>query len=412
MLSDATAIHAEMQDLRRAIHAEPEIGNDLPKTQERVLDALSGLPLEISTGAGLSSVTAVLRGGAGGGHAAVLLRADMDALPLSEQADIPWRSRIDGAMHACGHDLHTSMLVGAAHVLASRRDQLAGDVVFMFQPGEEGWHGAQMMLDEGVLGASGRRVDAAFGMHVFSGGHPTGQVLTREGAMMAAVDALDVTVLGVGGHGSTPSRAKDPVTAVSEMVTALQTMITRQFDVFDPVVVTVGALHAGTARNIIPDTAEFAATLRTFSVEARERAFAAIPKVLKGIAAAHGVDVDIRHGEGYPVTFNDHDETAFAAHVTDRLFAGRRTALAHPFSASEDFSLVLAQVPGTFIGLSAAPVGQEPETAPFNHSPFARFDDSVLPDGAALYAELALQRLATGSAATDAPPATAAVATP
>ena len=393
LLADAGAMTTEMVGLRRALHTEPEIGLHLPKTQRRVLEALDGLPLEITTGEKLSSVTAVLRGSSGRDNGSVLLRGDMDALPLTERTDLPWRSRTDGAMHACGHDLHTSMLVGAAHLLANQREKLDGDIVFMFQPGEEGWHGADIMLEEGVLDASGRRVDAAFGMHVFSGGHPTGQVLTRKGAMMAAADSLDVLVRGVGGHGSAPSRAKDPVTAISEMVSALQTMVTRQFDVFDPVVLSVGSLHAGTARNIIPETAEFAATLRTFSSEARDRAMESIPRLLQGIAAAHGVEVELRHVEGYPVTFNHHDETALVASVTDQVLQGRRTVLANPFNASEDFSLVLAQVPGSFIGLSATPIGVDPETAPFNHSPFAQYDDSVLPDGAALYAEVAIQRL-------------------
>lgn len=399
LTDDAHALGGELIELRHALHEHPEIGLELPRTQERVLEELSGLPLEISTGTRLSSVTAVLRGTGGSTGSTVLLRGDMDALPLTEQTDLPWRSKVDGAMHACGHDLHTSMLVGAAKLLCAHRDRLAGDVVFMFQPGEEGWHGADIMLEEGVLDAAGPRVDAVFGMHVFSGGHPTGQFLTRSGAMMAAADSIDVKVHGVGGHGSTPHRAKDPVTAVAEMVTSLQTMITRQFDIFDPVVLSVGSLHAGSARNIIPETAEFSATLRSYSAEARNRALSSLRALLEGVASAHGVEVEIIHVQGYPVTFNHAEETALAAGVIDEVFDGRRTALANPFNASEDFSIVLDEVQGSFIGLGATPQGVDPETAAFNHSPFAEYDDSVLADGAALMAEIAVARTASPTSA-------------
>jgi amidohydrolase len=393
LLDDAQAMREDLADLRHAFHAEPEIGLDLPRTQERVLGALADLPLEISTGTATTSVTAVLRGTAGG-DGAVLLRGDMDSLPVQERTDLPWRSRIDGAMHACGHDLHTAMLVGAAHLLCARRDRLPGDVVFMFQPGEEGCDGAAVMVAEGVLDAAGRRVDAAFGLHVFAGTVPAGRFVTRPGAVLSASDALDVTVHGAGGHGSMPWRAKDPVAVVAEMVTALQTMVTRRFDVFDPVVISVGSLHAGTARNVIPDTAEFAATVRTFSAEARDRMRTAVPRLLTGIAAAHGVEADVRYADQYPLTVNDRDQTAFAVDTIAEVFDDARHAhLINPLSGSEDFSRVLDVVPGCFIGLGATPAGIDPDDAPFNHSPHARYDDAVLPDGAALYAELALRRL-------------------
>ncbi|MGH3627763.1 MAG: M20 metallopeptidase family protein, partial [Sciscionella sp.] len=220
---NATAMAGDLAVLRHALHQEPEIGLDLPRTQEKVLEALDGLPLEITTGTDTTSVTAVLRGQAAHAHGAVLLRGDMDALPVQERTDLPWRSRVDGAMHACGHDLHIAMLVGGARLLCAERERLAGDVVFMFQPGEEGWDGASVMLREGVLDAAGRRVDAAFGMHVFSATVPAGRFVTRAGTMLAGSDELDVVVHGAGGHGSAPARAKDPVTAVAEMVTALQT---------------------------------------------------------------------------------------------------------------------------------------------------------------------------------------------
>ncbi len=326
----------------------------------------------------------------------MLLRADMDGLPVQERTGVEFSSKIDGAMHACGHDLHTSMLAGAATLLAERRDQLAGDVVLMFQPGEEGFDGAGHMIREGVLDAAGRRVDAAYGMHVFSSLEPYGQFCTKPGVMMSASDGLFVTVLGAGGHGSAPHAAKDPVTAAAEMVTALQVMITRQFNMFDPVVLTVGVLQAGTKRNVIPESARFEATIRTFSEASRERMMTAIPQLLKGIASAHGLEVDVDYRGEYPMTVTDEDETHTAENVISDMFGDSRLSRwATPISGSEDFSRVLAEVPGTFVGLSAVPRGVDHTTSAFNHSPYATFDDGVLSDGAALYAELAVSRIAT-----------------
>ncbi|GAA3308789.1 M20 metallopeptidase family protein [Arthrobacter ramosus] len=397
--SDAKEMQGEIARFRHELHQEPEIGLDLPRTQEKVLKALDGLPYEITLGESTTSVTAVLRGGAP--HAstrkpAVLLRADMDGLPVQERTGVEFSSKIDGAMHACGHDLHTSMLAGAATLLAERRDQLAGDVVLMFQPGEEGFDGAGHMIREGVLDAAGRRVDAAYGMHVFSSLEPYGQFCTKPGVMMSASDGLFVTVLGAGGHGSAPHAAKDPVTAAAEMVTALQVMITRQFNMFDPVVLTVGVLQAGTKRNVIPESARFEATIRTFSEASRDRMMTAIPQLLQGIASAHGLEVDVDYRGEYPMTVTDEDETHTAENVISDMFGDSRLSRwATPISGSEDFSRVLAEVPGTFVGLSAVPRGVDHTTSPFNHSPYATFDDGILSDGAALYTELAVSRIAT-----------------
>ncbi|NKY13145.1 M20 metallopeptidase family protein [Streptomyces somaliensis] len=401
LLEDAHAMAGDLAVLRHALHAEPEIGLDLPRTQEKVLAALEGLPLEVSTGTGTTSVTAVLRGtarAAGGSDGpVVLLRGDMDALPVQEAVALPYTSRVEGAMHACGHDLHTSMLVGAARLLAQHRDRLHGDVVLMFQPGEEGWDGAGVMLREGVLRAAGRPVDAAFALHVFSAQVPQGHFVSRAGTVMSASDDLYVTVRGAGGHGSMPYLAKDPVTAISAMVTALQTMVTREFDVFDPVVVTVGSLHAGTRNNVIPETAAFEATIRTFSPTARERLAESVHRVLRGTAAAHGVEVEVDYRAGYPLTVADAEETARVARTVGEVFGPERYhTLEHPLCGSEDFSRVLDAVPGGFVGLGAVPADLDPARAPSNHSPHARYDDAVLADGAALYAELALRRAADG----------------
>jgi amidohydrolase len=390
---EALAMAPALAELRRAIHAEPEIGLDLPGTQRKVLDALTGLPLEISLGRSLSSVTAVLRGGKPG--KTVLLRADMDALPVTERTGVPFASRIDGAMHACGHDLHTAMLCGAARLLSARADELAGNVIFMFQPGEEGPGGGRIMVSEGVLDAAGERPVAAYALHVASGLLPFGLFASRAGTVMAAADTLHVTVHGRGGHGSQPHRAADPVPAACEAVLALQTMVTRQFDVFDPVVLTVGTFNAGTAENVIPDDAHFVATVRTFSPEARAAVQEAAPRVVAGVAAAHGLTATAEFRDGYPVTINDGTELAFAQQaLADLLGDGRYFAAPNPLTGSEDFSYILEQVPGAFLMLGACPADTDPFAAPFNHSAEAVFDDAVLPDGTALYASLALQRLA------------------
>ncbi|MFJ5675812.1 M20 family metallopeptidase [Streptomyces sp. NPDC093097] len=389
---DARALTDDLVRLRRTLHRIPEVGLQLPRTQEAVLAGLDGLPLEVTTGEGLSSVTAVLRGGAPG--PVVLLRGDMDALPVAEHTGLDFAAD-NGRMHACGHDLHTTMLIGAARLLAAHRERLAGDVVFMFQPGEEGFDGARHMLTEGLLDAAGRRPEAAYTVHVLSAGLPSGVFKTRGGPALAAASTLRVTVRGAGGHGSMPHRAKDPVQAGCAMVTALQTWITRTFDVFDPVVLTVGTFHAGTQKNIIPDTAAFEATVRSFSDAAQARLKDGTVEVCRGIAAAYGVEVDAEFAELYPVTVNDHTEAEFAAHtVREALGEERFAPLPQPLHGSEDFSRVLDEVPGAMLFLGAPPAGADPEHSPNNHSPLAEFDDAVLADGTALYAELAARRLA------------------
>ena len=408
--SDAEALAPELTELRHRLHRTPEIGLDLPRTQEVLLEELTGLGLEVSTGRDLTSITAVLRGGAAGSGAAggataaggtagagqrpaVLLRGDMDALPVTEAAGVDFRSEVEGAMHACGHDLHMAMLVGGARLLSAHRDALAGDVVFMFQPGEEGWDGAGQMLAEGVLDAAGTRVAAAYGMHVMSNKYPTGKFVTRPGTLMAASAGLEVTVRGAGGHGSAPHLARDPVTAAAEMVTSLQTLVTRRFDVFDPIVITVGTMHAGTRRNIIPDDARFSATVRTFSAAARERVREQAPLLCRRIAEAYGLEADVQFTDEYPVTANDIGQAAFAADVVRDVFGDDDFApMPFPQTGSEDFSRVLQAVPGCFLFLGAS-VADDPVGAPSNHSPRAAFTDTVLPKGALLHAELAVRAL-------------------
>lgn len=393
--SDARALLPDTAALRHALHRTPEIGLDLPRTQALVLEALEPLGLEVRTGAGLSSVVAVLRGARPG--PAVLLRADMDALPVTEESGEPFASEVPGAMHACGHDLHVAGLVAAARLLAARRDEIAGSVVLMFQPGEEGDHGARLMIAEGVLDAAGERVVAAYGLHVLSALLPTGAITSRPGTLLAAADTVHVTVHGRGGHGSMPHLALDPVPVAAEIVLALQAVVTRQFDVFDPVVVTVGRIEAGTTDNVIPADARIEATVRTFSEAVHGLVPERVARVCEGVAAAHGLSVTVDYRRGYPVTSNQPEEAARVARLAGGLFGDRSYVTApQPLAGSEDFSYVLEEVPGAFVGIGATPADLDPRTAPYNHSAQARFEDGALAVGPAVLAALALDRLAQG----------------
>ncbi len=393
-------LEQRMVALRRVLHQDPEIGLHLPRTQQRVLEALAPLDLEVHLGTGLSSVVAILRGTGpvSGERSAVLLRGDMDALPLQELLDVDYASQAAGAMHACGHDLHVAGLVGAAHLLHARRAEVLGDVVFMFQPGEEGPGGAQVMLDEGLLAAAGTPVVAAYALHVASAGHPLGTWFGRPGPIMAAADECVIRVMGSGGHGSQPHLAKDPVPVACEIVLALQLMVTRQFDAMDPMVVTVGRITSGTKDNIIPDEALLELTVRTFSEGNRSRVHEAIARLAEGIAGAHGLSAEVTTMMGYPVTVNDETEYALLRSTVEDVFGpGRYAAMDHPEAGAEDFAIVAQQVPSAYVFLSACPAA-DPLAAPDNHSPRAHFDDAVLPDAALLLAELAVRRLRAGEA--------------
>ncbi|WP_282946686.1 M20 metallopeptidase family protein [Cellulomonas endometrii] len=392
------AARAQLPDiaaLRHALHRTPEVGLHLPRTQALVLEALEPLGLEVTTGTALSSVVAVLRGGRPG--PAVLLRGDMDALPVTEDTGEPFSSENPGVMHACGHDLHVAGLVGAARLLAARREEIAGSVVLMFQPGEEGDHGARLMIEEGVLDAAGQRVVAAYGLHVLSALLPTGMVTGRPGTMLAAADTVHVTVHGRGGHGSMPHLAQDPVPVAAEIVLALQAMVTRQFDVFDPVVVTVGRIEAGTTDNVIPSTARIEATVRSFSEDVHRVVPERLTRVCEGVAAAHGLTATVDYQRGYPVTSSPPGEAARAARLARGLFGERAFRDApQPLAGAEDFSYVLQEVPGTYVAVGATLADEDPRTAPYNHSAQARFEDGALAVGPAVLAALALDRLSEG----------------
>jgi len=393
LLSAAYADADHTIELRRSLHRYPEIGLQLPRTQATVLDAFAGLPIEVTTGRSTSSVVGVLRGGRPG--PTYLLRGDMDALPVHEDTGLPFASELPGAMHACGHDTHVAMLVGAARLLAERRDELAGQVVFMIQPGEEGFHGARYMLQEGLLDAVPEApVSGAFALHI-SSQFASGSINVRPGPMMAAADQWRMTVRGRGGHASMPYAAADPIPVAAEIVLALQSMVTRGVDVFDPAVVTVAHIAAGSTNNVIPDTAFLEGTMRTLSVGQRAAVLAGIERVATHVAAAHGMTTEFEHVEGYPVTVNDARVAARVLETAAELLGERASVLMPaPLMGAEDFSYVLERVPGAIAFLGACPPGQEPESAPGNHSNLVVFDEEPLPAGVALYAQMALQALA------------------
>jgi amidohydrolase len=380
-------------DLRRRLHRHPEIGLHLPRTQELVLDAFADLPIEVTTGKSTSSVVGVLRGARPG--PTYLLRGDMDALPVHEDTGLPFASEVPGAMHACGHDTHVAMLLGAARLLAERRDELAGQVVFMVQPGEEGFHGARFMLEEGLLDVVPEApVSGAFALHI-SSTLTSGSINVRPGPMMAAADQWKLVVRGRGGHASEPHTAADPIPVAAEIVLALQSMVTRRVDVFDPAVVTVAHIEAGSTSNVIPETAFLEGTIRTLSAERRADVVAAVQRVATHIGQAHGLTVEFEHVEGYPVTVNDAAAASTVLATAAELLGQPASCLMPaPLMGAEDFSYVLQRVPGAMAFLGACPPGLEPETAPGNHSNLVIFDEEPLPAGVALYARMALNALA------------------
>lgn len=379
--------------LRRALHRTPELGLTLPRTCDAVLAELADLPVTIHRGRSVTSIVAVLDGARAG--STVLLRADMDALPLQEDSGLPFHSQVDGAMHACGHDTHVAMLATAARLLARRREQLAGRVVLMFQPGEEGFHGARHMIDEGLLDrhGPGGRPACAYALHV-SATLPSGELHTRSGPLMAAADVVRVRVTGRGGHASAPHDALDPVPAAAAMVGALQTVLTRRVDAQHAAVLTVAKILAGTTNNVIPESALLEGTLRTLSEPVRTLLHEEIRRVCRHTALAHGCSAAVEIEPGYPVTVND---DAAARRMTEVgaavLGRNRVAAMPSPIMGAEDFSYVLQRVPGALGFLGACPPRVDPATAPPNHSNRVVFDESAMAVGAALYAALALDAL-------------------
>jgi len=392
LLDQARGIAGEIVALRRAIHAEPELGLDTPKTRDKVRAALANLPLEWREGPSTSGLVATLKGGAGPGPT-VLLRGDMDALPMPEETGLEFASTVPGTMHACGHDAHTAMLAGAVRMLCERRDELAGEVRFMFQPGEEGFHGAKFMLEDGLLDPL---PDAAFALHVMPNARH-GQVAGRAGALLASADQFEIVIEGRGAHGAMPHHGLDPVPIACEVVTALQALVARQFDAHDPVIATVAQINAGTAHNVIADFATLKGTLRTLSQRHRDKLHAALEQLATGIAAAHGASARVTITPGFPVTYCDPRAVDLGEAVARELFGDSAfKRLGQPIMGAEDFSYVLEKIPGAMFFLGVAHEGADWHKCPAIHSPRMMVDEEALPRGAALLAGCAVRFLAKG----------------
>ncbi|MFZ9953500.1 MAG: M20 metallopeptidase family protein [Ilumatobacteraceae bacterium] len=383
--------------LRRKLHEWPETGNVLPRTREAVLESLADLPLDITLHETTSGIGALLPGGNPGPP--VMLRGDMDALPMPEDTGLDFASRVNNVMHACGHDTHTSMLATAARLLSERRADLPGRVLFMFQPGEEGHHGARFMLEEGLLDvpalADGTPspVTAAYAIHI-STNLPCGWVSSKGGPIMASSDTFEIVVTGKGGHASEPFRARDPIPVACEIVQAIQMHITRRINVFDPSVVTVTQIHTGTTSNVIPETARINGTIRAVSESTRKKVHDGLKRVAVGIAETHEMSADVNVTIGYPVTVNDAPSADFGMSVADALVgADKAVRLPHPIMGAEDFSYVLNKLPGAMMFLGGTPEGVNPATAAPNHSNRVMFDEDAMKTGVALYASLAMRSL-------------------
>jgi amidohydrolase len=389
---------------RRDIHQHPELSNREVRTAKLVADHLTSLGIEVKTGVARTGVVGVLKGGKPG--PVVALRADMDALPVTELVDLPFKSTVRaefngqsvGVMQACGHDSHVAMLLGAAEVLAGMRADIAGTVKFIFQPAEEGaprgeTGGASLMIEEGVLVAPAP--GAIFGLHVWPA--PVGTISYRSGPMMAASDQLYITIKGRQTHGAQPWGGIDPIVVSSQVVLGLQTIASRQINVTrQPAIITVGLIQGGTRFNIIPDSVVLHGTLRTFDEEMRRDIKERIRRTVESIAASAGATGTVDFGTGNnPVTFNDPTLTAAMLPTLERVAGKSNVTVGELSTPAEDFAQYQQRIPGMFIFLGIVPKGQEVATAPRNHSPHFFVDEGVLPLGVRTLASLALDWLGT-----------------
>lgn len=391
LLAEAAGWAQTLIGIRRELHQIPEFALDLPKTQARILAAIEGLG-EITLGKDLTSIALVIRGGKPG--PTVLLRADMDSLKVEEETGLEYAST-NGFMHACGHDLHMAGAIGAAQILASHKDELNGDVLIWFQPGEEGHHGADVMIEEGMLELTGSRPVAAYGLHVFTS-LPLGAIACKPGPLMASAGDLHVTFHGSGGHGSMPWLSKDPVTPMVEAITALQNLINKSFDQFDPVILNVGWIRAGddATTNVIADSASFGATVRTFSEVNTKKLHELAPKLIHSIADGFGLSAEVEFGRATKVLMNDPASVERVERVAKSLVGeAGYVPMQNPIAGGEDFASIVAEVPGAFVFVGACPPQIDYQTAPTNHSAKATFDDSVLPLCSSLLVSLAVEHL-------------------
>lgn len=391
LLAEAALLQSDLVKLRRDLHQIPEFGLELPKTVSRVVSEIAELG-EVKVDHEISAVTLLIKGGKPG--PVVLIRADMDALAVQEATGLDFAST-NGYMHACGHDLHISMGVGAARLVHAHRADLAGSVLFWFQPGEEGHGGADLMIERNLHLVEREVPIAAYGLHVFSG-MPRGVFLTKSGPLMASAGDALVTFKGKGGHGSMPWLSKDPISVMVEAISSMQTMISKRFSPFDPVIVNVGWVNAGDTHttNVTPEVASFGATLRTFSDANFDRIRVELRKLFDSIAEGYGLEVEVNYTPASQVVINTSAEVTRAEQLVKETFGEQRwVTLEHPIPGGEDFASILKEMPGAFIFLGACPPDVDHNTAPTNHSNHAIYDDSVLSEGAAVLAGLAIDIL-------------------
>lgn len=386
LLVAAQDIDAATVEMRRLLHAEPELGLQLPETQKKILDSLTGLGMKITPGRSTTSVVADLDSGKPG--PTILLRGDMDALPLQEDNPIAWRSKKDLHMHACGHDSHVAMLLSAAHLLAKNTDSFNGKIRFMFQPGEEGFHGAKFMIEEGVLDG----VDRAFAIHVITQ-MESGKFYAKGGPLMASSDEFNITIKGRGGHASMPAGCIDPIPAAAQTVLGLHAMTGRVRAGTDPAVLTVAHMEAGTTYNIIPEVAKLQGTIRTLNEDTRALLKERLETVASHTAQAHGCSCETHIKHGYPVTVNNDQEVERAQNVCHTVFGeGSYIGLEDAVMGAEDWSYVLENVPGMMAFLGCAPKGVNPAEAAPNHSNYMEIDEDAMANGVAMYAAMAMAR--------------------
>ena len=374
---------------RRYLHQHPELGFQEENTARFVAERLRSFNLDaVQTGIAKTGVIGILHGGKGAGTC-VLLRADMDALPIAELNDVPYRSAHPGVMHACGHDAHTAMLLGAARVLSDLRGEFAGTIKFVFQPSEEAnGGGAKPMIDAGVM--EHPHVDAAFGIHVGSN-IPVGQVAVRPGAVNASADGALVTIRGLGGHAARPHIAIDPIVVGAHCIVALQSLVSREVDPFEPAVITVGTLHAGTVSNVIPEEATFKATIRTTSEQTRQMLAQRIPEVCTGVAATFRATAAVEYTLGYPPLVNNDAMAALVRDVAIDLVGPERVVAAPPGMGAEDMSYFINAAPGAFYRLG---VRNEATGLTYgHHHPRFNLDEDALATGVAMHAAVALRYL-------------------
>jgi hippurate hydrolase len=383
VLPGIAAIQDEMIALRHSLHAHPELGFEEFATSERVAQCLTQWGFEVSTGVGKTGVVATLKNGEG---RSIGLRADMDALPIQETTGLPYASRIDGVMHACGHDGHTATLLAAGHYLAQTR-AFNGTVQLIFQPAEEGLGGARKMLEEGLLERF--PCDAIFAMHNVPG-YPVGHLGFYSGPFMASADTVTIKVIGHGGHGAVPHKAVDPVVVCASIVIALQSIVSRNVNPQDVAIITVGSIHAGSASNVIPAFAEMSLSVRALTPEVRRLLELRITELVQGQAASFGAQAHIDYQHCHPVLINDPEQTAFARQVAQEwLGEGRLIEDLRPFTASEDFAFILEKCPGSYLVIGNG----QGDSGCLLHNPGYDFNDACLPIGASYWVKLVEQFL-------------------